>query len=418
MMTYLYRFFRGFLTIRVSGKNVSRFLNLCTRHGILLWKLENTDVMCCICNIYLPDFYKLRPILRKTKVRLRVEKRWGLPFFAYRYRARKVFVVIAVLIAVGVGLLSTHIWRIEVKGNSSISRETILNYLESKQIVYGVSRFEIDNDALELALRQDFEPVIWASVYEEGTKLVVSIQEKLISEKPPEDDNVCMDLTATEDAVVASVITRSGLANVKAGDVVSAGDILVCARQEILNDAGEVKEYFYQSADADVYGYVTLDYTDDIPKQTIASKSTGQEHRRFFIRFGDYQLTSPRLYTEYEDYERTEQTGQLCLFQSFYLPVYTGEIRDVEKEKYTKNISKKEAKEQALSNFQQFIADLEDNGVRILDKNVMMEDMGDSYHIYGKISVWKKITRQTPTEILKNPIDTEIEQEEKTDESE
>ena len=56
--------------------------------------------------------------------------------------------------------------------------------------------------------------------------------------------------------------------------------------------------------------------------------------------------------------------------------------------------------------------------MRILDKNVMMEDMGDSYHIYGKIPVWKKITRQTPTEILKNPIDTEIEQEEKTDESE
>ena len=32
---------------------------------------------------------------------------------------------------------------------------------------------EIDNDALELSLRQDLEPVIWASVYETGTRLVV-----------------------------------------------------------------------------------------------------------------------------------------------------------------------------------------------------------------------------------------------------
>ena len=42
-------------------------------------------------------------------------------------------------------------------------------------------------------------------------------------------------------------------------------------------------------------------------------------------------------------------------------------------ENETVSVSKSEAKKLALTHFQQFLPDLEENGVRIMDKNVMME---------------------------------------------
>ena len=122
--------------------------------------------------MYVRDLHKLRPILRKTHVRLRICGRRGLPFIVRRYRMRKMFVAVAMVSIAAAFYLSTKIWKIEFVGNSSISEETLLCYLQDKQIAYGTSRAAIDNDALELSLRQDFDSIIWASVYEEGTKLV------------------------------------------------------------------------------------------------------------------------------------------------------------------------------------------------------------------------------------------------------
>lgn len=412
MIQRLYRFVKGFLVIEVTGRNVSRFLNLCTRNAIPVWEVECNRETQCVLKIYLQNFYDLRPLIRKTKVHLTIQKKSGLPFILHRYRARKVFAAVLLAMGFGIFLLAQRIWRIEVVGNSSIGEETIIEYLQTKNISYGVKADSIDNDALELSLRQDFDEIIWANVYEEGTKLVVSFQEKIAMEEVAASADICMDLVADKDGEIASIITRSGLAAVKEGDSVKKGDIIVCGRQEILDDSGEVREYYYQSADADVMIYTSYDYEDWIPVRQISSQQTGEEHTRFFLRILDYQFTSPKLYADYDNFEMLEDARQLCLMQSFYLPVYYGNIREIELEKYVLELSMEEAKERALVNFQQFLSDLEENGVIIQDKNVMIEKMGENYHIYGTVDVCEKITAKAPTEILENPVVEEDTQEE------
>jgi similar to stage IV sporulation protein len=342
-------------------------------------------------------------MVRKTGVQVRILKRRGLLFYLHRYRARKMFVAVMLVAVACVAILSQRIWRIEVVGNSSISEETILDYLEEKDIVYGVSKSRIDNDSLELSLRQDFDPVIWASVYEEGTKLVICVQEKIASVSVESDDDTCMDLVADKDAVIASIITRKGLATVKAGDSVKEGDIIVCGRQEILDDNGEVKEYFYQSADADIMAYASYDYEDDISATMINSENTGRKRTRYVLRIFQYQLLSPKIYADYDYYETIEEVEQLCLMDSFYLPVYFGTIQELEQKKTVTDLSMEDAKTIALEHFNQFITDLEENGVLICDKNVMIEKIGKKYHIYGQVDVCEKIVRQEPTEVLENP---------------
>ena len=206
MIHWFYRFARGWLKIELYGREVMRFLNLCSKNGIDFWNVVCMDAQHVNCCIDLKDIYKLHPFLRKTRVRLRIVLRKGMPFLMFRYRKRKIFFAILAAMLIFTGVLSTRIWRIEIVGNASIGEETLLTYLDAHDISYGTQKNRIDNDAMELALRQDFDSIIWASVYEEGTKLVVCVQEKIASDrKEPEENNGYTDLVAKQDATVSSI---------------------------------------------------------------------------------------------------------------------------------------------------------------------------------------------------------------------
>ena len=413
MILYLLRFLRGFLVFRLRGRNCGRLLTLCANRGIVIWNMSVAEEGDILVSMYLSDFYDLRPLLRKTKVRLHIQKRVGLPFLLHRYRKRGVFVLSLLLVMVSVVFLSTRIWRIEVLGNSSLGDETILDYLQEKGITYGASRESVDNDRLELSLRQDFEPVIWASVYEKGTKLVVRIQEKLAPEKETSiSQTPCTDLISDCDATIYSIVTRSGKPMVKAGDTVKAGDILVCGRQEILDDSGEIKEYFYQSADADILGVFSLPYEERIPVKRRISERTGRSHSRYFLRMMGFRITTPKIYRDYDYSETSEETTQLCLPGSFYIPVYVGKISEFEQKQRVEEVSMEQAKSEALTNFSMFLSDLEENGVRIIDKNVMIKKEKEDYYIYGRLKICKDITKRTATEIKEKEISTPEEDQE------
>ena len=405
MILSIYRFIAGWLNVEFYGEQVSRFLNLCTRQGIHLWKVrksKNGGVETCI---YLNDVKRLRPGLRKTHVRFRILRKNGLPFVLHRYRKRKIFAGILLLIVIGTCILSTRVWRIEFVGNQSLSEETLLDYLEEHKIAYGTSKGSIDNDALELSLRQDFDPVIWASVYEKGTKLVVCIQEKIVSDRSASiDEATPVDLVASKDAKVQSVITRKGISVVKAGDSVKKGDLLVNGRQEILDDNGEVKEYYYETADADIIGRVVYDYEDWIDSQVVEATQTGEKHVRFFVRVGAHQFTTPALHAEYDHSVTMEDNRQLCLMDSFYLPVYFGTITEYQQIKTDHTLDFAEAKSIGIQHLEHFLANLEQNGVSIIDKNVMIEKIDLKYHIYGKVTAEESIIKQQPTEVLPDPV--------------
>mgnify|MGYP000000356208 FL=1 len=399
MIERFLRFVNGSLLVCACGSNISRFLNLCARHEIMFWKIQPDSPTQVSFYIRLQDLYELRPYLRKTKTRIHIRKRIGFPFFWQKYRARKLGIFVLLCVMAGVWVLSTRIWRIEIKGNSSLGEDAILEYLSAHNVTYGMPAKEIDNDALELSLRQDLEPVIWASVYETGTRLVVQIQEKISShEETKEAEGTCMDLAASADATIASVITRSGLAKVKNGDKVKKGDVLVCGRQEILDDNGEVREYYYKSADADVYGYTMHPYEDWISSKMTEKKETGNKHKRYFLQVLNWRLVTPALHAEYASERSVTDTRQFCLQDSFYLPVYFGEITTSELQEKTVMLTKEQVKQLALTHFSQFLSELEENGVRIVDKNVMIEQIDKNYHIYGQVKGCEKITTLVPTE--------------------
>ena len=151
------KYIRGYVLVHLTGYAPERFLNMCGKRNILIWNLKAVE------DGYLfyisVDAYKaLKPVLKKTRTRARILEKHGLPFFMFRYRGRKMFVL---GVALFIGMLfytSRFVWNIEVNGNSYLSEETILEFLKEENADFGtkISQIEIKQRLIEICNNEGF----------------------------------------------------------------------------------------------------------------------------------------------------------------------------------------------------------------------------------------------------------------------
>ncbi len=257
-MRHLWQWFCGYVCISLYGRQINRFLNLCSRNGIRLWKITRDIEHVIRVHIGLKDFYYLKPYLRKTKTRMKIVSKKGFPFWCYRHPKLK-WMLVMLFFAGCMFLYSFNfIWKIEIQGNYKVSTYELMEFLEGREIETGIKKDQIDCSALEYQLRQNFQDLGWVSVYINRTKLCIEIKESLYDafESIPEEENVQYNLVAQKDAIIYSIITRKGVAVVKNGQTVKAGDLLVLGQCEIYDDAGAVKDVLHFAADAQIYADV------------------------------------------------------------------------------------------------------------------------------------------------------------------
>ncbi len=403
MFLSLIKFFRGFLLVRLSGYSPERFLNLCSNHDILIWDLKNQNG-CYEFHISIAGYRRLKPLLKKTKTRVTILKRVGFPFFLYRYRKRKVFFA---GIAFSVGLLcylTTFVWLIDINGNSLITDDDILTFLEEQGSSFGSKKSQIDCSALEEALRTNYEDVIWASVRLNGTKMTIDLQENLITKKDmaekESEPEGAYHIVADKDAVVTSIITRKGTPLVKAGSEVKTGDILVSSQLDIYNDSNEIVNYVFVASDADIYGQTTYTYEDSFPMQYNQRVRVGEGRSVYGLNLFSYQIQMPgaQKWKQDDSYISYTESRQLAIAKDYYIPVI------LEKTTYYAcgyekvTLTKQQAKERASENILQYLKKMEEKGIEITDKNVMIEFAGNQCKVHGVITAVEKIGKYEPAE--------------------
>ena len=105
MLKRLGKYLQGYLKIKISGYSPERFLNLCKHKEIEMWGLEaKSDTYEMYMTV--TGFRKLKPILRKTKTRITIMERYGVPFFFFKYRKRYLFFCGSILFVVNIFSLS------------------------------------------------------------------------------------------------------------------------------------------------------------------------------------------------------------------------------------------------------------------------------------------------------------------------
>ena len=95
-------------------------------------------------NIGIRDFKRIKKIAKKTKCRVKIQKKRGIPFILHKYKKRKIFAIFFILLIIAVIALSNFVWNIEVIGNDKISAEEIIKDLADDNFKVGTSKTNLN----------------------------------------------------------------------------------------------------------------------------------------------------------------------------------------------------------------------------------------------------------------------------------
>lgn len=412
MLTSFFRYLYGYVRVRLTGYSPERFLNLCKAHEIEIWDLQNNGGYYEM-NLSIRDFRRLRPLRRKARAHLLVTERHGLPFFLHQYRNRKMFVVGILLCITFLYVMSLYIWNIHIEGNYSRTTNVILDYLESEHIVHGMPKSQVDCKEIQSMIRIQFPDIIWVSAEIKGTRLLIRIRENMDSlpKESETEEEEPRDIVAAREGIVTSVLVRKGVSRIQAGDEVEAGQLLISGRIDILNDSGEVADYQYTAADADVYASTTYTYYDEFVLSHEVRHPTGKKRHGVYAKIGGKTI-SLKLHPDFETFSTLNTEYPLKLTENFYLPLTFGTTLYEEYEIYTESYSEEEATALAEANLKEFLENLIEKGVQIVENNVKIEVGTNTCTAYGTISAVEEIGSYKPAELLE-AIPEETQEEEK-----
>ena len=397
---HVIKYLHGYVYVHLTGYATERFLNLCGNRNILIWGLKPAPDG-YFFYISVNGYRNLKPLLKKTKTKARIIHKYGFGFWLFRYRKHTLFACGIFISAALLYVCSCYIWKIEIIGNSYLTDDSVITFLQSENSGFGSKKSHIDCEQLENSLRTEFPDIIWCSVEIYGTRLTVELQERLMpDETHNKKDGGPYDIIAAKDGKIFSIVTRTGTPLVTEGIEVSRGDLLVSGRLEILSDDGETISFLYPGADADILATITYSYSDEINLLYQDKIKTGEKKHNWGLCILNYYFTNPIFRLKDGLYEKAKHVFQFHMTDNFFLPVsflrYDYDEYRIEEKKYTD----KEAVKLAEKHFSQYLTNLEEKGIQILEKNVMIEKGDQKYVVYGTIEVLESIVALKPTEIL------------------
>ena len=395
MFEYILKKYKGYIKVEVSGANIERFLNLLHTRGIYIWDIcyGAKNVEFCM-NI--KDFYKLKDILKKTKNKIGILERCGLPFFLFAYRKKKMFALGMITGWIIVYIMSNYIWNISFEGNVRHTDDELMKFMESINITEGIKKDLLNPEDIEKAIRNQYFDITWSSVEIDGTMLRIHMREN-ISQMDESNDNQNIneygDIVSSKEAVITSIITRTGVPKVKVGDIVKAGDKLIEGKYAILADDLTVIDEKYVLAEGDIIGKVTYHINEIIGREYTKKEYTGNRKEINIIKYDNnvWELDFPWNNDEYEFYDTVEYYKENIVGDSFYIPIESGhrQLREyrLKNEKYTDSQLEMLAQKKIMY----ILKKIEENTIQIIENNVKIEVGVNGCTIYGDIIVLEDI---------------------------
>jgi similar to stage IV sporulation protein len=265
LLLRLWNYIRGYVIILIEGYFLEKFINISTHRQIFLWDVKRQKNCSMTAKISIKGFRLLRPIAKKTGCRVNIVKKRGLPFLLSRYKKRKAFVLGSVVFILMFFVMTSFIWKIEITGNSKIDKQVLEQKLSTIGIRPGRLKYNIDTSRAANDMMLSIKEIAWISIAVKGTKIKVEISERT---KPPElvpKDTPC-DIIATKDGIIQSITVKEGQEQVKAGDTVKKGQVLISGTissktpeiaQRVVHALGEVKARTWYEKDCDINEEVT-----------------------------------------------------------------------------------------------------------------------------------------------------------------
>ena len=338
------------------------------------------------------SYQMLEALAEKANVDLALQGQKGLPYFLKEHKKRKILFFSMCLCGLMILSLSQFLWEI------TVSESDILKYVTDNYYHIGTLKYQIDCDALEDHLREDYAEIAWASCSIQGTRLHIEIKETLDRKTKQNPKKPC-DIVANKSGIITKMAVKSGTPLVSVGDSVKSGTTLISGLIYYYSDDFTVTQTDKIKADGEIVMRTKEVYNNSIPMEYYEKLITGKKKSIKNLYFGQN-------HTNVVTKRRSLKIGK-----SFYLPIgITMQITERYRPK-KKILTKKEAQLKLKKQLERYLMKKAKAGAKIVHCEGNYKKKNNRYEVkasiikeesVGKIRNIKKLTKKqeemiTPT---------------------
>ena len=375
----------GYLRISVEGYYIERFINICKNNKITIWNLKRNKDIQLYLNVRIGEFKQICKIAKKTKCKIKIKTKKGLPFLLHRYKKRKIFVIFLIIMIILIGLSSNFVWNVDIKEENGEQLENILQDIESAGLRTGVLKSEVNVKEIINKIRLERKDIAWMGIELKGTNAIVKLVK--VDEKPAiVDESEYCSIISNRSGVITKINAQSGTANVKVGDTVKEGDILINGWME-----GKFTGIRYVHAKGEIEAKVWYTKNKKILYNTTQTQRTGNTEEKYAIKINNFTINFSKRLSKFKIYDTIETENKFKLFSDFYLPISFIKTTNNELEEIQKKYNLEEAKNVGIEELQKELDEEIENKEKIVNKNINTYEQEDGIEVYVTYEVLENI---------------------------
>ena len=381
----------GYVRIVVEGYYIERFINLCTSQKIAIWSLKREKNVKLFLNVGIHDFKKLIPIARKVQCKVKIQKKKGIPFILNRYKKRKIFLALFLVIVTLLFISSNFVWNVEIREENNLEIENIMQDLEEQGLKPGVSKNNIDTKSIINNIRLKRDDIAWMGIELKGTNAIVRIVK---SDEKPEiiDESEYCNIVSDKSGVITKINAQNGTAMVNVGDTVNIGTTLIAGWME-----GKYTGMRYVHSKGEIEAKVWYTKSKKIYYKQNVTELTGKEEKQYSLKINNFKINFHKGVSKFEIYDTIDEEKKFKIFSDFYLPISIITTTNKEKKSVEKTYSIEEAKQIGLKELEEELNNEIENKEAIVNKNCNIYENEDyvevelTYEVIENIGTNEKI---------------------------
>ena len=305
----------GYITITIEGYYIERFINICKSKKIAVWNLKRNGGVNLTFKTGVKDFKEICNIAKKVKCKVKIRNKKGLPFLIHRYKKRKIFLVLLILIASFVFFSSNFVWNVDIRVEDGNELENIERDIENSGLKVGELKSKIKTKEIINKIRLERNDIAWMGIELKGTNVIVKIVKA--DEKPEiiDEEEYC-NVVSDKAGIITKINCQTGTANLQVGDTVNVGDILINGWME-----GKYTGIRYVHAKGEIQAKVWHTAYKNVSYSTTERRETGNYEYKYALKINDFEINFYKMLSKFKIYDTIETENKFKIFSDFYLPI-------------------------------------------------------------------------------------------------
>lgn len=381
----LLNYILGYVRITVEGYYIERFINICRKNKIIIWNLKRDKSVRLNLNIGIKDFKEIKKIAKKTKCKVKIIKKKGLPFLFNRYKKRKIFFGFLLLILILIGISSNFIWNIEIKIENAEQLDNIYEDITSAGLETGKMKNKINTKEIINQIRLKRNDIAWMGIELKGTNAIVKLVKAKRKPDIVDEEDYC-NIVSDKVGVITKINAKNGTLAVNVGDTVKVGTVLINGWME-----GKYTGIRYVHAQGDIEAKVWYTKSTKILYNTTERSKTGNVENKYKIKFNNFEINLSKRVSKFKIYDTIDAEKKFKLFSDFYLPITLIKTTNKEEKEETKNYDFEQAKNLGVQQLEEELNKNITDSNKIVNKNINTYEKEDGLEVVVTYEVLENI---------------------------